>query len=568
METWNLLFNIVLLLGACMVAGGLFARFGQSPMLGYLLAGMFLGGPGSIRVIHSEHEIEAIAELGVALLLFSLGLEFSIARLLSLGNKTLMAGGLQVLLTSIFGTLFCLVFGLPVTEAVAVGSLISLSSTACVLRVLMERSEVDSPQGRNTLAVLLTQDIAVVPLAIMMTFLAHGGTPASIAFDIGKTLLAAGGLIFALHISLNIIAVRALGTLTLDRNRELTLVLAVVVGLGSAWMAIRADISPSLGAFVAGMFLGSSPFATQIRADISSLRTVLLTLFFGAAGMVASPLWIAQHIPLVVFVTTLIVAGKAAIVWGIFRLAGQPHQIAAATGICLAQIGEFAFVLASIGRESGVIQHETHMLVVSVTIASLCATPLLVSNAVRIGCKLSTLIGATALRPGESASFVEQHPDIVIIGFGPAGRLAAEPFVGRGERVHVIDLNQRGVAEAQRLGFIAYVGDASQAEVLEHAHVEGAKVIMITIPDHAAALRILEELRRVAPHTHITVRSRYQRFTHEYFDSGASVVIGDEEEVGARLGRESEAWLMILDETARQTEGESEADGLLSAEAM
>ncbi|WP_437193173.1 cation:proton antiporter [Planctomicrobium sp. SH527] len=548
MEHWNLLYNVVLLLGACMLSGGLFARFGQSPMLGYLLAGMFLGGPGSLHIIHSEDEIEVLAELGVALLLFSLGLEFSLGRLLSLGAKTLASGALQVILTAVFGTCLFLGMRLGLVEAVAVGALISLSSTACVLRVLMERSEMDSLHGRNTLAVLLTQDIAVVPLAMLMTFLAHGGTPGDIALDVGKTLLAATGLILVLHIGLNILAVRLLGTLTLDRNRELTLILAVVVGLGSTWLAIRADISPSLGAFVAGMFLGSSAFATQIRSDISSLRTVLLTLFFGSAGMFASPVWIVQNAPLVILVTAIVIVGKAGIIWAIFRMVGQPHHVAAATGICLAQIGEFGFVLANIGRESSIITPETHMLVISTIIASLFATPILVSNALPLGARLAKLGGAKHKAGLQNDDDHSHHPDIVIIGFGPAGRLAAEPFIGRGERVHVIDLNQRGLLDAAALGFIAHIGDASSSEVLEHCHVEKAHIVIVTIPDHKAAMRILQEIRRIAPHTHITVRSRYQRYTNDFLDAGASAVIGDEEEVGARLGQESEQWLNELDE--------------------
>jgi CPA2 family monovalent cation:H+ antiporter-2 len=438
--------------------------------------------------------------------------------------------------------------------------LISLSSTACVLRILMEHSEVDTPQGRNTLAVLLTQDIAVVPLAMLMTFLAHGGTPADVAMDVGKTLLAAVALVVVLHVALNVLAVRALGALTLDRNRELTLVLAVVVGLGSAWLATRADISPSLGAFVAGMFLGSSPFATQIRADISSLRTVLLTLFFGSAGMAASPPWFLQNFLLVALVTAVVVCGKASVVWGIFRVAGQPHYIALATGLCLAQIGEFAFVLATIGRDGGVISADMHMLIVSVTIASLFVTPLLVGNSLRIASTIIRWIGLKSSRTASGHEGDRHDPDIVIIGFGPSGQLAAGPFVDRGERVHVIDLNHRGVARANEMGFFGFVGDASQAEVLEHCHVEQAKVILITIPDHVAAMKILQEIRRHAPHTHITVRSRYQRFTNDFLDAGASAVVGDEEEVGARLGRESDAWLLVLDETSRLRDANAAGD--------
>lgn len=291
MELWIILGNIVVLLGASLLMGGLFSRFGQSPMVGYLLAGMMLGGPGSIHAVSSEHEIEAIAELGVALLLFSLGLEFSLDRLKKVGAKPLLGGAAQVVLTVLLASAVALPFGLAASEAVAIGAMVALSSTVVVLRILMERGEMEMPHGRSSLGVLLTQDMAVVPLALLMTFLGGEGAAADIAWGIGKLLLMAGGLVVGL-ILLNKVAVLALDTLSLYRNRELTMVFAVVAGLGAAWASHYVGISPALGAFVAGMLLGSSAFATQIRADVSPLRVVLLTLFFGAAGMVANPIWI------------------------------------------------------------------------------------------------------------------------------------------------------------------------------------------------------------------------------------------------------------------------------------
>jgi CPA2 family monovalent cation:H+ antiporter-2 len=555
MEEWGLLSDIVLLLGSCMLVGGIFARFGQSPLVGYLLAGMLLGGPGSFHLIHSEHAIEAIAELGVALLLFSLGLEFSWERLRALGSRTLIAGFSQVILTLVAAGAVAKLLGRPLAESTAIGAMVALSSTAVVLRVLLERSEVETPHGRITLAALLAQDVAVVPLTILMTLLGQGGGAADVLLNLGKILLSAVGLIVILYVVLNKLAVRALGTLTLERNRELTLILAIVVGLGSAWLANKGGISPSLGAFFAGMFLGSSPFAVQIRADVSSLRTVLLTLFFGSAGMVGDLIWIGGHLPLVLGVSLLVIVGKAVIVWGIARVLGRPHYVAIAAGICLAQIGEFAFVLGSLGLASGVISPEILRLMVSVVIVTLFVSPFLIPHAVALGKDICERIGAEPPAAGENEQQALPPPEILIIGFGPAGQLTAAAMYDRQDRVAIIDMNHKGILEARRNGYRAEVGDASRPEVLEHVHVSSAKAVIITIPDPAASMRILQEVRLQAPHAFTIVRSRYQRFAHEYADHGACVVVGDEEEVGARLCQELLEWLSAIDETGELAAG-------------
>ncbi|MCA9416853.1 MAG: cation:proton antiporter, partial [Candidatus Omnitrophica bacterium] len=244
MELWKLLLDVIVLLTACLIVGGIFSRFGQSPLVGYLLSGMLLGGPGSIRAVKSEHEIETIAELGVSLLLFSIGLEFSFKRLKDLGSKPLLGGVLQVTLTAMATAGIVFFLGLASKESIAVGAMIALSSTACVLRILIEKGEMEAVHGRNSLAVLLVQDMSVVPLAILMTLLASGGGVAGILSDLGQIVLWAAALIFALYVLVNKLAVWALGTLTLERNRELTVLLAVVTGLGSTWAAHAVGISP------------------------------------------------------------------------------------------------------------------------------------------------------------------------------------------------------------------------------------------------------------------------------------------------------------------------------------
>lgn len=541
MDLWSLFGDIVILLGACLVLGALFSRFGQSPLVGYLLAGAIMGGRGSLHLVGSQQEIENIAELGVALLLFSLGLEFSLTRLKNLGAKPLLGGVMQVVLTILLATGVGLVFHLSVKESIALGAMVCLSSTAIVLRILMERSEMEMPHGRNSLAVLLTQDMAVVPLALLMTILGGDGTSLDVAKQVVWLLFSASVLILGLYL-LNKIAVLALGTLTLHRNRELTVLFAVVTGLGAAWASHAAGVSPALGAFVAGMLLGSSAFATQIRADVSSLRVVLLTLFFGAAGMVADPLWMLKHWHIIAAFSVVLIIGKMLIVWGIFRTLGHSPRVASATGLCLAQVSEFAFVLGSIGRASGVVTEDLYALVVSLTIVSFIISAILVPLAPPFGNWVANLSKKKRFEFAAIEPHLEPAQDVIIIGFGPAGQIAARELIDCKTRVAVIDLNREGVRKAQNLGFQAEIGDATQEEILDHINLTEAKAIVITIPHHQSAMTILESVRQKAPHVQTFVRSRYQLHTDAFVSAGAHIVVGDEEQVGERLAEHLRQW--------------------------
>jgi CPA2 family monovalent cation:H+ antiporter-2 len=535
METWSLLLEVVVLLAACLLVGGIFSALKQNPLVGYLLAGMLLGGPGSLNVVRSESHIDAIAELGVALLLFSLGLEFSWNRLLGLGRKTLAGGVVQVVLTGAAAAGVVLLFRLGPAEAVAVGAMVSLSSTATVLRVLIDRGEIDGYYGRNSLAILLVQDIAVVPLAVLMTLLGGRGEPADVFVDVLKILGLAAALVLGFYLLINKAAVRALQFLSVEKNRELTVLLAVVVGFGATWGAHAIGVSPALGAFLAGMFLGSSPFATQIRADVSSLRVVLLTLFFGAVGMVADPLWIASHLPLVLGFAAAIVLFKALIVWGILRAIGQPDGISLATGLCLAQIGEFAFVLGKTAKSVDAIGTELYMLVVSVAIVTLFLTPYLVAAAPWAALTFQRWRGGLAPSDESRLTHAAFQPDVVIVGFGPAGQAVGRAFVGGDTKVLVIDLNSAAKSNAESLGLHAEIGDATSRDVLQHAGAASAKVVAITLPARAAALTVLDHVRSLNPAAWIVVRSRYQNHEPEFQQAGADVIIGDEAEVGQRL---------------------------------
>ena len=311
MDLWSVLFDVLILLLTALVLGVVCERLRQSPILGYLAAGTLLG-PNALQYISSASEVSALAELGVALLLFTIGLEFSWHRLRRLGAAALGGGTAQVIVTMGLGTATALFFGMSWRTALAIGAIVALSSTTVVLRLLVSRAEIESIHGRHALGILLIQDVAVVPLVLLMTVLGGQGSLQQVGLDVFKTLLWAGVLVFVLYLLFNRVVPRVLHLASLQRNRDLPILLAIVTGLGSAWGSHELGLSPALGAFVAGMLLAESPFATQIRADVASIRTLLVTLFFSSIGMLGDPVWFIGHLPAVLALVVVIVAGNPA----------------------------------------------------------------------------------------------------------------------------------------------------------------------------------------------------------------------------------------------------------------
>jgi CPA2 family monovalent cation:H+ antiporter-2 len=534
MDSWDLLLQVVLLLLVCFIAGSLMAVLRQSPLVGFLLAGMVIGGPGSLQVVEAQSAIEGIAELGVAMLLFSLGLEFSWQRVLGLGVRNLLCGVLQVLLTTGALTLAGVCAGLSFAGSLAVGGMLSLSSTATVVGVLVDRSLMDSPQGRNSLAVLLVQDMAVVPLALLIPLAGSTGGIAEMLPRIAGILAAGSGVVIMLYLALNLLAVRVMRTRSIGQNRELMVVLSVIVGLGATWGAHAAGLSPALGAFVAGMFLGNSPFAFQIRADVASLRIVLLTLFFGSVGLLADPVWMLRNVLLVLSLSGSLLLIKTLVTAVIFRVTGQRSGTSLATGLSLCSVGEFAFVLGSQARGEGLITELQSNAIVSAAIVTLLATPTLITWSPRIASWLNGRV-YVRLDGGQREQLSQQVADCLVVGYGPAGRGAAAALQEHSRRVLVLDLSLEGVGLAQAAGFQALRADATTGEILQHVHAEGLRLVVITVPGFHDSMSILQQIRRMSPRALIMVRSRYRIHESEFRLAGADVVVGDEEEVGRAL---------------------------------
>ncbi|MHC4710657.1 MAG: cation:proton antiporter domain-containing protein, partial [Planctomycetota bacterium] len=380
MDLWTALLDILILLGAAMLLGALCERLRQSALLGYLLAGTLLG-PNAFNVLPSYQAVFTIAELGITLLLFTIGLEFSWRRLRTVGAIAAGGGTLQILLTGAATALLCGVLGLDVPAALAVGAVVAMSSTAAVLRVLAGRQEIDAVHGRNALGILLLQDMAVVPAALFVAALGLGGGVAQVGWAVVQALGLATVLAGALYVVVSYALPRLLGADLVAANRDLSILLAIVTATGAAWLSHALGFSPVLGAFVAGMVLAESPFATQIRADIMPLHTLFVTLFFSAIGTLADPGWAAQHWALLIGVAVLIVVGKTTVTAGVARLFRFPPGQSLATGLVLAQLGEFSLVLAILARDGQVIGSNLFDLIVAAMIVTLFLTPYLAALA-------------------------------------------------------------------------------------------------------------------------------------------------------------------------------------------
>jgi len=547
MESWAELLNLLILLVAAFTLGWLAESLKQSAIVGYLIAGMLVG-PNALGWVSSREEVIFIAELGVTLLLFSIGLEFSFRRLVKLGPITYLGGTAQVVFTALAGYAVAAALGLGWTQALALGMMVSLSSTACVIRLLVDETQLESIYGRNCLGILLLQDLAVVILIIITIALGGESSPAKSFMLLGRTLVFGLGMFAAFFLILNRLIPRLLTLRSISKNRELPILLAVVIVLSSAWASHSSGLSPSFGAFLAGLLLAESPFATQIRADIASLRTLLVTLFFAAIGMLVNPGWIWQNLPSVGLVLALLLIVKPLVIHLITRLLGYTSGMSLATGVCLAQMGEFSFVLAGVALTSGVIGKDLFRLIVSVTVLSLLVTPYLVRSAPRLARWAESFphLRRASIRSRAAEETLESKKSpasgmgpILIIGFGPAGQRLAEALLPHcGEQLEVLDINPSNADWAESLGLSFHIGDARQREVLEHLHIHQAEAVVITLPDPDAVRHIIHLCRSLAPEVRIFVRSRYHIYKWEFFLAGAETVIDEEAQVGLKLAEE------------------------------
>jgi monovalent cation:H+ antiporter-2, CPA2 family len=507
-------------------------------LVGLMITGMAIG-PYGFGLIKETAAIEILAEIGVMLLLFTIGLEFSIRRLKEMKRLVLVGGGLQVGWTIIAVALVAYLFGREFGQGIFFGFLAALSSTAIVLKSYVDRNEVDAPHGRSAVGILLFQDISVVFMLLMVPLLSGGGGSAQ------QVLLGLGGSLVALVVI--VIAARALLPLLLGqmvrlRSPEAFLLTVVLVCLGMSWVTSHFGLSLALGAFIAGMVLADTEYNHQVNAEILPFRDVFNSIFFVSIGLLLSLSSLAQNLGFVLLLVGGLIVGKAVIVWAIIRLLKFPQRVAVMTGIGLAQVGEFSFVLARAGRASDLLTDADYQSFLAASVISMIATPFLIAVAPRLGRGVQRFMSDGRSREMDNAEDdihvtstggLEQH--VIIVGYGLNGRNLARVLRTVGVPYTVLDVNAEVVRRARAKGEKVNFGDATRREVLIHAGVDRAWVLVLAMSDPDAARHTVGVARRLNADLHIIVRTRYTAEITELLELGANEVIPEEFETSIEI---------------------------------
>ncbi|MFB3143322.1 MAG: cation:proton antiporter [Candidatus Methylomirabilales bacterium] len=537
MEELGFLKDLVLVFGVSTLVVFLFHRLRQPTIVGFLVSGVLVG-PYGLSLIADVHQVELLAEIGVVLLLFTIGLEFSISKLNQMRWLVLGGGSLQVLGTILLIGGGAWLFGLPPAQAVFFGFLLALSSTAIVLKILMDRGEIDSPQGRFAVGMLLFQDVCVVPL-MLLTPLLSGKTatgPVAILLVLGKVALTVT-LIFFLS---RLLVPRLLFQVVKMRSPEIFIISIILICLGTAWATSQIGLSLALGAFLAGMVIADSEYSHQTMANILPLRDSFMGLFFVSVGMLMNLGTLLTH-PLEVAGTLLaILIGKTVVVVGSVLVLGYPLRVAALVGCALAQVGEFSFVLSRVGWEWGLITPELNQYFLSAAVISLLLTPFVIQLSPKLADRIGRLRGVERWFPGRS--FEELKPErvqlrdhVIIVGYGPTGGNLSRVLKATQVPYCILELNGETVRRMRAKGEPIYYGDVASQEVLKHLGIQHARSLVIAISDPASIRRATRLARDLNPHLYILVRTRYEVEIDELYRLGANEVIAEEFETSIEL---------------------------------
>jgi monovalent cation:H+ antiporter-2, CPA2 family len=531
-ETWDLVRDVVVTLGVALVFGVAAQALRQSPVIGYLVAGLFLGGPSSLGLVQDVHALEGMAELGVAMLMFTIGLDFSLGKLRRFGRVAVIGGILQVVLTAGITAVAAIVLGLSTPAAIVVGMVVAFSSTAVVVRVLLDNAQIDSNFGLAAVGVLLVQDIVLIPFLLLIPDLSGDVGVGGALLTLGISVAKVAGLAVAMYIVDYLVVARAFDRVGGAAEREELLVLMTfVIAFGAAWATYAMGLSAALGAFLAGLLIAGAPYADHVRAEIGPLRVLFVTLFFAAIGMLADAGYILDHLGVVVGLAAVVIVGKTLLAGAAIRMAGTATTVALLGGLALAQMGEFSFVLATAALSEGIFSEDTFQLVVSVSLVTLLLTPPLLDLANRISARLAEVVSSGEEDEGDTVA--PRSHQFVVVGYGPAGQRVVERLHAQGGAdITVVELNPKlGEGAPARV----LHGDASKLQILRRAGVPRAGSVTITIPDPTRAQGIARRVRALAPDTRIIVRGRYHRTLEQLAQSGADTVVDEETETGERL---------------------------------
>jgi CPA2 family monovalent cation:H+ antiporter-2 len=553
LEASSGLIEAVLLLGLAATALAATERLRLPSIVGFLIVGA-VAGPGGLGLVAEPDRVRDLAEFGVVFLLFEIGLELPLERLRSLWRPVLLGGGFQVSVTLALVAGLAHSSGLSWATSLVLGAAASMSSTAIVLRLLADEGQIDAPGGQLSVAVLLLQDLAIVPILLLIPLLAgETGDWVDLGFSIGRMALALAFVGFGVWF----LVPRVLDRVAQSRSGELFSLFAILIVLGSATIAEELGLTLAVGAFLAGMAASASPYAHQLFSEVVPLRGVLLGIFFTAVGMFFEPALVVNAPGQLAGDVLLMMIGKLLIIvvaatW-ILR---HSLRVGLEAGLALSQVGEFSFVLLGVAGTAGLIGVDLSQRFIAASIVTLLISPFLIRYAPAISGWISERLNHPGgSMPETSDEGKEERPRVVVIGFGPAGQTLIRLLRSLDVPFIAVDANPSSALEAERRGEPILYGDATRPQVLKHLRVDEARLVAVAISDPLATRRIVSRIRSMAPTTPILARTRYVREVDRLSAAGANVVVAEEFEGSIELvARALETFDIPMGAIARFTE--------------
>jgi CPA2 family monovalent cation:H+ antiporter-2 len=533
--------QLVLIFGVALLAALLVAFLQLPAVAGFMLAGAVIG-PSGLGLVKDLHSVEVLAEIGVILLLFTIGLEFSLQRLKTIARLVAIGGALQVGLTTLVAVIVAHFFDRSIPRGILYGFLVALSSTAIVLRGLSERKETDAPHGRFTIGALIFQDLCVVPMMLLIPILSsvdRSGTvdPLDTAQQLVVALSKAAVFVVVALVAGRFLVPSVLRRVDAARSREVFLIAVLFMCAGVAVLTAMVGLSLALGAFLAGVLLAEGSYGQRAMSNVIPLRDLLTTMFFLSLGMLFDVRVFFEEPEVVAGLFIALFLGKGLIATLACLVMGFPSRVAWLAGVGLAQFGEFGFVLAREAQSRGLLSDDEAKALLSAGLLTMFVTPLAmrlgphVSAGARLLAPLERLLGARSVDDADDAGQTALTGHVIIGGYGIGGEMLAQALRSLGVSYVVLDLDADAVRRAPP-GEPVYLGDITSHEALEHAHVRDASAVVLLLTDSAASRQALAEVRSLAPTLPVVVRARRLSEHAELRALGATDVVSEELEGG------------------------------------
>lgn len=534
-----LLQDILILLGFSVVIVFVLQKLKLPSIIGFLLTGIIIG-PYGLSLINAVNQVEVLSEIGVILLLFVIGMELSLKQLASIKKTVFIGGLLQVGITAIVTGLIYYFLGYSWNESVFVGFLFSLSSTAIVLKTLQDRKEISAPHGRNALAILIFQDIIVVPMMLVTPLIA--GESTNIGMSILSLVLKSAVVIVITIISARYIVPKLMHAVAKTNSKELFLLVTFTLCFAVAFLTSEVGLSLALGAFIAGLIISESEYSHQATSIILPFRELFTSFFFVSVGMLLDLSFFIDNIPTIMFLVLLVFIIKSIIAGLAVAALKYPTRTVLLTGLSLFQVGEFAFILSKVGIENNLLTAQTNQYFLSVSIVSMILTPFIIIFSERIANRFIGVSKKIGLDPSTNSNKnmseisddkLENH--LIIIGYGVNGSNLAKAAAASNIPYVVIEMNAETVRQQKAKGLPVIFGDASQNHILEAVQLPNARAAVIAISDNQATKTIIKNIRSHSESLYLVVRTRYVKEITELIALGADEVIPEEFETSVQI---------------------------------